>query len=304
MFSASLGVITSAKLKLPSQIYLLLISNQLHILYYLNAITFIDIILWLNLYSLFWSIFNVNLKIICSFQTLGIVLKFVNCYFCSAAHSCPTLCDPTDRSTPGLPVPHHLLRFAQVHVHCIGEAVQPAHPLMLSSPSALSLSQHQGLSQWVFHSHQMTKILELQLQHQSFQWIFRKIDCFDLLAVQGTFRSVIQHHSTKASILWHSSFFTVQLSQLYVTTGKTIALTTWTFVCRAVSLLLNTLSRFVIASRPRSNHLLISDFMAVVTIRSDFEEEICHYFHLSPLNLPCSNGAGYYDLSCFLFFNI
>ena len=129
-----------------------------------------------------------------------------------------------DCSMPGVPVLHHLLRFAQVHVRCIGEDVQPSHPLMLSSPSALSLSQHQGLSQWVLHSHQMTKIMELQLQHQSFQWIFRKIDCFDLLAVQGTFRSVIQQHSSKASILWHSSFFTVQLSQLYTTTGKTISI--------------------------------------------------------------------------------
>ena len=99
-----------------------------------------------------------------------------------------------DCSMPGVPVPHHLLRFAQVHVRCIGEDVQPSHPLMLSSPSALSLSQHQGLSQWVLHSHQMTKIMELQLQHQSFQWIFRKIDCFDLLAVQGTFRSLLQYY--------------------------------------------------------------------------------------------------------------
>ena len=238
----------------------------------------------------------------CSFQTLGIVFKFVSCYFCSAVQLCLTLCDPMDCSTPGLPVPHHLLGFAQVHVHCISDAIQSYHPLMLSSLSALSLSQHQGLFQWVFHSHRMTKILELQLQHQSFQWIFRKIDCFELFAVQGTFRSVIQHHSSKASILWHSSLFMVQLSQLYMATGKTIALTIWTFVGRVISLLLNTLSRFVIAFLPRSSHLLISDFMAAVTIRSDFEEEICHYFHLSPLYLPCSNGDEYCVLSCCFFF--
>ena len=73
------------------------------------------------------------------------------------------LCDHTDCSTPGLPVPHHLLEFAQVHVHYIGDAVQPSHPLMPSSPSALNLSQHQGLFQWVICSHQMTKILECQL---------------------------------------------------------------------------------------------------------------------------------------------
>ena len=77
---------------------------------------------------------------------------------------------PLDCSTPGFPVPHHLPEFAQVHVHCISDAVQPSHPLMLSSPSALSLSQNRGLSQWVVCSNQVTKILELHLQHQSFQW--------------------------------------------------------------------------------------------------------------------------------------
>ena len=93
-------------------------------------------------------------------------------------------------STPGLPVPHHLLKFAQVRVHCIGDAIQPSHPLLPSSPSALSLSQHHGLFQCVSFSHQMTKILELQLQHQSFQeysgLISLRIDWLDLLAVQGT----------------------------------------------------------------------------------------------------------------------
>ena len=84
-----------------------------------------------------------------------------------------------------------------------------------------------------------------------------KIDWFDLLAFQGTFRSLLQQHSSKASILWRSAFFMVQLSQPYVTTGKTIALTIRTFVGRVMSMLFNTLSRFVIAFLPRSNHLLI-----------------------------------------------
>ena len=78
-------------------------------------------------------------------------------------------CDPMDCSTPGLSVPHHLPEFAQVHVHCISDIVQPSHILMPSSPSALDPSQHQGLFQCVIHAHQMTKILALQLQHQSFQ---------------------------------------------------------------------------------------------------------------------------------------
>ena len=94
------------------------------------------------------------------------------CCYCSVTRSCPTLCGSMDRSTPGFPGPHNLWEFAQVHVHCTDDAVQPSRPLTPSSPSALDLSQYQGLFQWVIYSHQMTNILELQLQHQSFQWIF------------------------------------------------------------------------------------------------------------------------------------
>jgi len=174
--------------------------------------------------------------------------------------SCPTLCNPMDCSTPGLPVSHHLSEFAQVHVHYINDAIQPSHPLTLSSPSALNLSQHQRLFQWVICSHQMTKILELQFKPSSeySELISLKIYWLDLFTVQGTFRSLLQHHSLKASILWCSSFFMVQFSQSYVTTGKMISWTIWTFVDRVMSLLFNTLSRFVITFLPRSNHLLIS----------------------------------------------
>ena len=108
--------------------------------------------------------------------------------------------------------------------------------------------------------------------------------------------SLLQHHRLKALILWRSAFFTVQLSQLYETTGKITALTIWTFISRVMSLLFNTLSRFVIAFLTRSNCL---DFMATVT-DSDLgaqEEEICHYFYFFPLYLPCSNGAGCHSLS-------
>ena len=89
---------------------------------------------------------------------------------CSVTQLCPTLHNPTDCSTPGLPGPHHLPEFAQVHVHWAGEAIQPSHPLN-SSPAALNLFHHQGLFQWVSCSHQVTKILELQLQHQPFRCI-------------------------------------------------------------------------------------------------------------------------------------
>ena len=110
--------------------------------------------------------------------------------------------------------------------------------------------------------HQVAKVLELQLQHQSFSeysgLISFRIDWFDPLAIQGTLKSLLQHYSSKASILWCSAFFMVQLSHPYMTTGKTIALTLRTFVGKVMSLLFNMLSKFVIALLPRSKHLLIS----------------------------------------------
>ena len=95
------------------------------------------------------------------------------CCGCSVAQSCLTLCNLLDCGTLGLSVPHHLPKFAQVQVHCINDAIQPSHLLMSSSPSAFNLSQLQGLFQWVSCPHQITKILEFQLQHQSFQRVFR-----------------------------------------------------------------------------------------------------------------------------------
>ena len=129
------------------------------------------------------------------------------------AKSCPTLFDPMDCSTPGFPVLHHLPEFAQSHVRWVSDVIQPPHPL--SPPSlALNLSQHQGLLQWVSCSHQEPKVSELQ--HQYFQWIFR-VDFlwnywFDIPEAQGTLKSLLQHHSLKASILQHSAFLMVQLS--------------------------------------------------------------------------------------------
>ena len=148
--------------------------------------------------------------------------------FSSVAQSCLMLCNPMDCSTPGLPVYYQLLELAQTHVHWVGDAIQPSHPLSSASPPAFNLSQHQGLFQLISFSHQVAKVLEFQLQHQSFQWIFRtdfliRIDWLDLLAVQGTLKSLLQHHhSSKASILCHSAFFIVQLLHPYMTTGKTM----------------------------------------------------------------------------------
>ena len=136
------------------------------------------------------------------------------------------LCDPMDCSTLGLSVPHHLLKFAQVHVHCISDAIQPSYPLMPSSPSALNLSQHQELFQWVSCLHQITKYgnfsFSISPSNKYSGWISFKIDWVDLLSVQGTLRSLLWHHSLKTSILWCSAFFMVQLSHLYMTTWKTI----------------------------------------------------------------------------------
>ena len=93
--------------------------------------------------------------------------------FTSVTQSCPTLCNPMDCSTPGLPVHHQLLEFTQTHVHWVGDAIQLPHPLSSPFPPAFNLSQHQGLFKWVSSSHQVAKVLEFQIQHRSFQWTFR-----------------------------------------------------------------------------------------------------------------------------------
>ena len=97
----------------------------------------------------------------------------ISVQFTSVTQSCPTLCDPMDCSTPGFPVHHQLLELTQTHVHWAGDAIQPSHPLLSPSHPAFNLSHHQGLFQWVSFSHQVAKVYESQLQHQSFQWIFR-----------------------------------------------------------------------------------------------------------------------------------
>ena len=174
--------------------------------------------------------------------------------FSSVTHSCPALCDPMDSSMLGFPVHHQLPELGQTHIYQVSDVIQQSHSLSSPSLPALNLSQHQGLFQWVSSSHQGTKVLVFHLQHQSFQWISRT----DFLAVQGTLKSLLQHHSSKAPIPQHSALVIVQLSHPYMTTGKTIALTRWTFAKKIMSLLLNKLSRIVIAFLPRSKCLLIS----------------------------------------------
>ena len=116
--------------------------------------------------------------------------------------------------------------------------------------------------------------------------ISSRIDLFDILAVQGNFRSLLQHHSWKAPVLQHSAFFMVQLSHPYKTTGKTIALTRQTFIGKVTSLLLNILSRFVIAFLPRSKYLLISWLQSRSAVILESKKIVCHCFHCFPINRP------------------
>ena len=130
----------------------------------------------------------------------------VQIQFSSVIQSCPTLCDPMNRSTPGLPVHHQLLEFTQTQVHWVGDAIQPSHPLLSPSPPVPNPSQHQGLFQRVNSSREVAKVLEFQFQHQSSNeypgLISIRMDWLDLPAVQGTLKSLLQHHSSKASIFW------------------------------------------------------------------------------------------------------
>jgi len=197
-----------------------------------------------------------------------------------------------DCSTPGFPVHHQLPDLAQTHVHRVGDAIQSSHPLLPPSPPAFNLPQHQGLFQSVSSLHQVAKVLEffsfrISPSNEYSRLISFRIDWFDLLAVQGTLKSLLQHHSSKGSILWCSAFFTVQLSHTYMTTGKIIALTRWTFVGKVMSLLFNMLSRLVIAFLPRNKHLLISWLQLIsAVIFGAQEKKVCHRFHCFPIYLP------------------
>ena len=177
--------------------------------------------------------------------------------FSSAAQSCPTLCDPMNCSTPGLPVHHQLPGSTQTHVHRVGDAIQPSHPLspflLLPSipPSTRVFSNESTLHMrwpkyWTFS-------FSISPSNEHPRLISFRMDWLDLPAVQGTLKTLLQHHSSKAPILQRSAIFKVQLSHPYMTTGKTIALTRWTFVDKVMSLLFN-----IPSFLPRSKCLLIS----------------------------------------------
>ena len=165
-------------------------------------------------------------------------------------------------STPGLPVHHQLPDFTQIHIHRVSDAIQPSHPLSSPSPTApippsiRVFSNESTLHmRWPkYWSFSFSTIPSKEIP----ELISFRMDWLDLLVVLGTLKSLLQHHSSKASIFRYSAFFTVQLSHPYMTTGKTIALTRQTFVGKVMSLLLNMLPRLVITFLPRSKRLLIS----------------------------------------------
>ena len=174
-----------------------------------------------------------------------------------------------DCSMPGFSVLHCLLEFAQIHVQSFSASGSFSVSWLFTSEAEAS---HIGASA-------SASVLPMTVQSFGIDWL-------DLLAVQGTLKSLLQHHSSKASILQCSAFFMIHLSHLYMTVGKTIALTRWTFADKVMSLLFNMLSRFVTTFLPRSKCL---NFMAEVTICNDFgapQIKVCHCFHCFPIYLP------------------
>ena len=194
---------------------------------------------------------------------------------CSVPKSCPTLCSPMKCSTPGFPILHHLVKFAQW-----------CYPTISSSVAPFSFCRQSFLTSRSFpmswSSPEVAKILELQFQHQSFQWIFRlvsfRVDQFDLLAIQGALKSLPIHNS-EAQILRHSAFFMVQLLHRFMISGETMALTIQTFVGKVISLLFNPLSRFVIGFLPGNKCLLISWVQSPSAVILELKNKVSHCFH-------------------------
>ena len=191
---------------------------------------------------------------------LSLLLQFSSVNL--ATHLCLTLCNSRDYNMSGFPV-HHQLRSLLKLISI--ESVMPSNHLIFCRPLLLPPSIFSSIR--VFSDESALHIrwpkywsfsFSISPSNENSGLISFRMDWLDLLVVQGTLKSLLQHHSSKASILWCSAFFTVQLSHLYMTTGKTRALTRWTFVCKVMSLLFNMLSRLVIAFLPRGKRLLIS----------------------------------------------
>ena len=194
---------------------------------------------------------------------------------------------PHGLQTTEFPVLHHfpeLLKLMSI------ESVMPSNHLLPSMfPSIRIFSNESALrvrwpKYWSFS-------FSISPSNEYSWLILFRIDWLDLLAAQGTLKSLLQHHSSKASIFQHSAFFMIQLSYLYMTTGKTVALTIWTFVSKVMSLLFNTLSKFVIAFLPRSKRLLISWLQSPSAGILKPKIILCHCFHCFPIYLPWTDGT-------------
>ena len=196
---------------------------------------------------------HMSISFLCVFTLFHLCIsvfmsKFLFIRISSVTQLCPTLCDPLDCSTPGFPVHHQFPEFTQTHAHWVGDAIQPSHPLLSpSAPPSIFPSIRVFSNELVLHIRWPNYwSFRISPSKEYSELISFRTEWFDLLAVQGTLKSLLQHHSSKASTLWCSAFFTVQLSHPYMTTGKIIALTIWTLVWKVMSLLLNMLSRLVI----------------------------------------------------------
>ena len=214
------------------------------------------------------------------------------------------LCDPMDHSTPGLPVRHQLPEFTQTHIHWVSDATHHLIPCCSSLlPASIFPSTRVFSNELVLHircPEYWSFSFNVSPSNVYSGLISFRMDWLDLLAVQGTPKSLLQHHSSKASVLCHLAFFMVQLSYPYMTTGKTIALTRQTFVCKVMSLLFNMLSRLVITFLPRNKHLLISWLQspsAVILEPKKKKKIVNHCFHCFPIYLPWNDGTVCHDLS-------
>ena len=218
---------------------------------------------------------------------------------CSVTQSCPTFRDLKNCGTPSFHVLHHLLKVTQIHVHWVSDAIQPTHPLsfalllpsifpsvrVFSNESALCIKTPKYWNFLISPSNEYSRLISFRM------------DWLDLLAVQGTLKSLLQHHSSKASILLRPAFIMVQLSHPYMTTEKTIALNRWIFVSKVMSLLFNMLTRLLIAFLPRSKRLLISWLQSPSVVILEPKNIVCHCFHHFPIYLPWSDGTRCHDFS-------
>ena len=189
------------------------------------------------------------------------------CFCCSVTKLCLTLCDHMDCSAPGSPVLHYFLELVQIHVHWCHPTISSSVPSFSSCPQSFPASGSFQISQFFKSGGQSIGVyFNISLSNEHSGLISFRRDWVYLLAVQGTLKSLLQHYSSKASFLKCSAFFIVQLSHPYMTTGKTLALTRWTYDGKVMSLLLNMLSRLVITFLPRNKHLLSSWLLSPSTV--------------------------------------